>query len=232
MELVFLRAALPDARIEAFDWTNKLLPGLAEATGCIFRQTNLVHALIEIAGSADLVFSNHVLEHMYDPEGMIRSLAQCLRPGGTMISALPMEGTADAPYAAKLRELAQAPKRLHPVDLVWVNPGHAWKTNAGDLKATVLDNGFTTCELLQRADHLSRSMSLDRKHFERRRNLIGGVSAASFGLANEAIRRAHRRPSPRVMKLWFAIDSRSRFGINRLKRDFAEEVLVVAQKAS
>lgn len=229
-ELLFLRTILPDATIIAYDWRDQLFAGIARATDVEFRAGNFMEALAASGERADVIFSNHVLEHMFAPEATLAVLFDRLVPGGVLVSALPMEAMPAGPFTAATLALAAHPERLHALDLFWMNAGHSWQTNPSDLQATVRAAGFSTCRLVQRDDFVSRFFPGPRARFERQRDLGLQAFGATFGAVERAAKALRAKPPWLVLRLWFALQARSRFGATKLRHDFAEEILVVAQR--
>src|SRR5262249_8248532 len=73
--------------------------------------------LVQHLESFDAVFCNHVLEHLYEPELTLRLLLRCLKPNGSLIAGLPMEGCPDGVFAGDMRRIASNPCALHPLDI-------------------------------------------------------------------------------------------------------------------
>jgi 2-polyprenyl-3-methyl-5-hydroxy-6-metoxy-1,4-benzoquinol methylase len=229
-ELLFLRAVLPEARITAYDWKNGLLPGIAEVATATFGEANFLQLLATGPDRHDAIFSNHVLEHMYDPDEVLRNLHRCLRPGGALVSALPMDGAVGAPMFERLLLAARNPASVHALDMDWIDAGHPWKTNPPDLREAVLRAGFVSCRLIQRPDHLSRTVARGGADFERDKRIATAGNRALFGWLTEVAKRVSSEPPTPLRRAWFAVQARSRFGSNRVKNDFSEEVVFVARK--
>ena len=230
IELLFLRAVLPEARITAYDWKDKLLPGIGTAADVTYREVNFVEFLAGSSEQYDVIFSNHVLEHMYDPARILRVLFDRLRPGGILISALPLDGMKDVPFVDDLLAIAKAPDRLHPLDMQWVAAGHPWKTNPSDLHATLCASGFRQCQMLQRENHRSRHFAGSPASYKKHRDVRLRAFRILFGSLNRVAKRIALRPSPAFVRLWFAVQSRSAIGISRLRNEFSDEVLLVARR--
>lgn len=229
-ELLFLRTILPDATIVAFDWRDQLFAGIARATDVEFRAGNFMEGLAAPGERADVIFSNHVLEHMFAPEATLAVLLGRLQAGGVLVSALPMEAMPEGPFTRAMLALAAHPERLHALDLFWINAGHAWQTNPSDLRATVLGAGFSTCRLVQREDFVSRFFPGPRADFERHRDRAQRAFELTFGAAERAAKAVRVKPSWLALRLWFGLQARSRVGATKLRHDFAEEILLVAER--
>ncbi len=158
MELLFLRAVLPAAAITAIDYGNTLLPGLQAAVGFRFLQGDMNTHLRSLTREYDLVFSNHTMEHLYTPDEMLALLTSLLLPLGHLVAVLPMAGKPGVPFLRRIH--AAAGKATHPMDMVYLDAGHPWKTSPGDLKQTFAAAGLTGVTLYQRIGHLSRPLHL------------------------------------------------------------------------
>src|SRR5215510_15050334 len=179
--------------------------------------------LVQQHESFDAVFCNHVLEHLYEPELTLRLILRCLKPKGSLIAGLPMEGCADGVFARHMRRIAANPCALHPLDIGILDAGHAWKTNPADLRATLEKEGFAKVELHLRSHRTSIVSALQR----RLGTILYGLS---FGMGRYVLKRLFGAEVPwAVSKALLAAERRCWFGANRLKNHFAKEVLGVAQ---
>lgn len=232
MELIFLRAVAPKARITAIDYDNCLHPALKELLCVHFIQGWLDDIIKSFPASFDLIFSNHVLEHLYTPDDTISSLARLLTPGGRLVSALPLDGSPDDILADEIRRLAADPTQIRALDFDILDAGHPWKTNSDDLRRTLIERDFTDANLYQRDGHFSRYIAGPRKRFQSRQQLGRMLNRVVFGTARGLINAIFRRQSPPhlIIKLFFAAEARLWFGANPLKNMFASEVLMVARR--
>ena len=228
LELVFLRAAAPEARILAVDWLSESLPlRTVHALGIEFRKVDVSDYLETTSETFDLVFSNHVLEHMYEPDHALAMLRRRVSEGGRMIAALPLDGQG-ACLADTLARLTGT------LPLCWVyfgsiDLGHPWKTTPADLKESLVSAGFANVRMVQQEQHLTRLLAVDEAGLDafrmRARRLqrfflepLKALLATIFG--NQA-------PFP-LMRLFYAFESRIWFGANRLKNAESPEILVIA----
>jgi len=80
-EVVFLRAIAPQAKIVAID-SRDVHPNVKKLTGVEFRCSDFRQYLEQTSEQFDMIFSNHVLEYMYDPDAVLTLLRRRLAPGG------------------------------------------------------------------------------------------------------------------------------------------------------
>lgn len=232
IELLFLRAVLPAARLCAIDYGDKMPAAMKAAIGVRFMAGDMAELLagVEAAGERfDCVSSNHTLEHLYAPDATLRMLARLLRPGGAMVATMPMDAAAGSPFAEEVAKFAEAGVR-HPLDFTFVDAGHPWKTNAGDLAGTLRRAGFGEVALFQRGEHLSRYVAAAEGEFraQRARGLV--LNRRWFGPLRAGVKRVWPRGAPAtVTKGLLAAERRTWFGTNRLKNTYTEEVCVVAR---
>lgn len=225
MELVFLRAAAPDARILALDWSDGLLPKLKEIIGIEFKQLIIFEYLASRTEKFELVFSNHVLEHMYDPDETLRLLRGCIAPGGQMIMAVPLDGQGEF-SAERLKSITSL---LDPIDLGHFDLGHPWKITASDLHESLIAAGFHNVRMIQRAERLNVASLGEEEQLAILRTRGRRLNRAVVGPIKFAIRSVFgRRPPQPVMKLFYAIERRAWFGGNNLKNLTSPEILAVA----
>lgn len=235
VELLFLRAVLPNARIKALDYYKSLLPGLEEAVGVDFEAGDVGRLLPTLQREYDLLYSNHTMEHLYSPDTTLALLAGLLVPGATMISAMPAVGMEGMPYLEQVQAyLARREKNpeaaIGPLDAVYFDTGHPWKTTPDDLTATLERAGVKDVKVYQREGHWSRPLAMSAEEFRSRRErmvalnrwilgplrrLVGALTPAAFGDA--------------VARYVFALERRLPFGTNRVMNLFSEELLFVGR---
>jgi SAM-dependent methyltransferase len=229
-ELLFLSAVLPEARITALDYRDELSPTRKEATGVRLIVGNMIEILPRLGQEFDLISSNHTLEHLYTPAETLATLACVLRPGGSLISTLPMDGMSSNPFLVDVRNVA-ARKTAHPLDIVYLDAGHPWKTNPVDLDATLREAGFEAPLLYQREQHLSRVASGGERRLGMGLAIGKVLHTLTFRLSREILKIVFPTNPPRaISRILLAAELRTWFGTNRLKNTFMQEVLVLARK--
>jgi SAM-dependent methyltransferase len=236
IELLFLRAVLPEARITAIDYYNSLLPGIAEATAVTFLEGDMHRHLSSLTAEYDLIFSNHTLEHLYDPDHTLATLSALLLSGGHMVSILPMVGAPGSPFLAHIHSFLQK-KASNPaaqipsVDLVYFDLGHPWKTNPSDIAATLTRAGFDDIRIFQRRDHLCRPTPASAADLGSKRASAMSLNSALLRPLRSAARLVFAGSVPlRVRSLLFALERRLSFGTNRSMNAFCEEALFLCRK--
>src|SRR5262245_10029683 len=142
VELILIRALLPEAKIAAVDFQDHMPRPVKAALDVRFVRGHFNDFLAQHLESFDAVFCHHVLEHLYEPELTLRLILRCLKPNGSLIAGLPMEGCADGVFAGAMRRIVSNPRALHPLDIGILDAGHAWKTHPADLRATLEKEGF------------------------------------------------------------------------------------------
>jgi len=228
IELIFLRAVLPNARLTAVDYYNSLLPGLKEAVDVELYQGDLSVLLPSLPREFDLVYSNHTMEHLFDPEKTLRTLASLLISGGCLVSVFPMHGSSGSPWTNFARRIADEHRSVHPVDFVSLDLGHPWKTNAGDVVRTFEATGFHDAELFQRQGHFSRALKRTAAEYERERARQMLLNHWLLAPTRWTIRHLFpaRHTPDFVVRLWFALERRVPFGTNTVMNRYTDEVLV------
>lgn len=233
VEMVFLRAVAPEAQLTGVDYHDSVLPGLKDAVGMTLLTGDMHDRLRELRPEYDLVFSNHTLEHMYDPDKTLAMLAGLLVEGGSLISTFPMMAQEGTPFLEKVRSGVRRRGSMLPLmDMVYFDLGHPWKTNPADAQATLKRAGFAEVKLFQRRDHPCRTVSLSGAALEQERGAAVARNRRLLGpLVGIAARMMRPEVSLRVRKLILAVSRRVSFGTNRVMNEYSEEVLVLARKA-
>jgi SAM-dependent methyltransferase len=229
-ELAFLRARAPAARIVVLDYVAKLRPGLQAAVKAEFLQCDLVGELGARDDLHDVVFSNHTLEHLFEPDRVLRLIARRLREGGMLVAGLPLDGDAGTPFQGDVVRMARGAARLHPLDLGVFDAGHPWKTNAADLGETLEAAGFAEVAITQRADEPHRAFA-DTPHARPGlpRPVLEALYRGLFAPGRRMLRAMLGARAPHVVCRGFvAIERRVPFGAGRLKNGFAPDVVVRA----
>ena len=171
-ELLMLRTLFPTAQIKAIDWSAKVSSKLLAATQVSFQKLNLITALSS-EERYDLIFSNHTLEHFYDPDEILGKLRAMLTPGGALVCAMPLDGSPDDVFRGPLSRWAAAPARIRPLDAPWLDAGHPWKANAADVYDTLKRAGFGDVQIYQRASNIPRGRRFNEQELRRYRRRFG-----------------------------------------------------------
>ena len=230
-ELAVLRVILPHARIDAIDWVQKISPRGVQELGVNFEVADFNDLLSVQKRQYDVIFTNHVLEHLYDPDATLQGLRQWLQPGGVLVSALPLDADPQRPYVHDMMRLLESPDRIRLTDLDLIDLGHPWKTNLEDVCSTMHQAGFSKVRLLQRTLHVSRMTP--GGHAACRRMTQWGRMAGSlvFGLPRTALK-LHGDAPLRARKILYGLETRLLVGRSRLKNLLAPEVLAVATNST
>jgi SAM-dependent methyltransferase len=235
IELVFLRAVLPQARITAIDYHNSLLPGVTDVAQPEFHGGDVQKILPTLEREYDLIFSNHTMEHLYAPDAMLRTLAGLLVDGGHIVSTMPMVSVEGMPFLEEVRRYLDRRSRepeaeIHPLEVVYFDAGHPWKTNPGDIAATLGRAGFVEVRLYQREGHRSRPLQMDEREYAERRRQSVGWNRKVLGMARRLAMRLFPRKVPeKLPKLFFAVENRVPFGTNYVMNQYSEEALFLAR---
>ncbi|HEY0264351.1 MAG TPA: class I SAM-dependent methyltransferase [Granulicella sp.] len=230
IELMFLRAVLPEARITAIDYSRSLSGAIEQATGVRFFQGDMNDLLAGFGQEFDLISSNHTLEHLYEPNELLTILAGLLREGGSLISALPMDGMAVSPFWDEVRN-ATANRPIHPADMVYLDAGHPWKTNPTDLVTTIQASGFEKPSLYQRQEHLSRYAKLGEERFRKQMEQGKLLHRIFFNPPRALLKLLFPNSMPEILnRCLLAAERRVWFGTNNLKNRYTKEIFLFARK--
>lgn len=233
-ELIFLRSRYPEAQIVALDYgmgveggsgTLDIL-GVEFVAGDIFESTKKLGA---DGPRFDLIFSNHVIEHFYDPDEQISELCSLLKAGGLFTAGVPLDAY---PLSDLLAERSRDPQSTNALDIDWLDLRHPWKTNEADLARTLLGAGMGSVVLFRRVHHANNSkcevdLSLEGcTQREMRARRIESLTLQPWIGAMKLL--FGRNPPRRLARLVFAMNRRLWFGRYRLKCDIQPEVFATA----
>lgn len=226
-EAIFIRHYLPQARIVCADFADERLADVERALDIEFVHGDFNDLLASREGSFDVVFSNHVLEHLFDPGRTLRLARRALTSGGYLVAALPLDGQPTAPFSDVLNARA-----LHPLDMCTVDVAHGWKTNVTALVRELHAAGFVDSRFTGRDGYFSYAnrMYADRRTFQRRARRGLFLNRLLFASTRAVLKRVFPTDVPAVVsKAVFGVEQRVWFGSNRLKNEFSVECLVVAR---
>jgi hypothetical protein len=85
-----------------------------------------------------------------------------------------------AHFWEKVKDAARK-KAVHPLDIVYLDAGHPWKTNPADIAVTLQETGFEWPQLYQRQQHLSRPAALGEGRFKAELAFGKALHALLFG---------------------------------------------------
>ena len=239
LEVLLLRAQLgAEAEITAVDYRRDFGDDLERVAGLRFEAGDLVAYAAARPGAFDLVWSHHAIEHLADPNRACAALAGAVAPGGSFVAALPL--AADPRLGARCRRLARwaaRPERIGPLDVNALYPRHTWKTNAGDLRATLEAAGLRNVQVYQRRDRVSRGLPPGGRgepeaRWRRRRAALQPLNRATFGALRAALKAAGGdRLLPRgALRALYSLERRVPFGEPALTDALDPDAVVVARR--
>ena len=218
--------------------TNVVILGVGDGIELLLTGDMHAHLLALGAESShgfDLVFSNHTLEHLYAPDATLATLAGLLAPGGHIVSTLPLMGQPGSPFLDRVRQFAEQTERreaqhrkVHPIDAVFFDLGHPWKTNPADLAATLARAGFSGVRIYQRAGHLGRPMAVTANELARLRRTARVLHTLLLSPLRWAARLLTPLAPNHIPRLLFALERRIPFGVNNTMNRLSEEACFVA----
>ena len=231
-ELLFLRAAAPAAEIFAIDWLERSDPKIVALVEAKTFAGNFLSELQRFKGQFDLVFSNHVLEHMYDPDRAICVLFESLAHQGVFLCGIPLDGSHGDVYEEFWNQYASNTAKLRRVDMGHIDVGHPWKTSVSDIITTLETAGLTGAQVYCRPNHLTRGkpeFARDELMRYRRRGIR--LNWLVFGPLRTLLHALFADFCPPILlKGLFALERRVWFGSNRFKNAQSYEVVAVAHK--
>ncbi len=230
-EFLVLRALFPAAELHGVDYDVGISTEWRKALRLgDLRDQHLEEYLAAHRESFDLVFSNHTLEHVSTPNQTLRLISEALVPGGTCVSALPLDGDVSNPFYNVLLAIAEGCSEFDPqLDVGFISPGHAWKTNREDLAATLHTSGFSDIRMFMRANYPSAGAPLHVSRFHRRRVLGKLIERATLRTIRRGLRWVYPGEIPYLAaRAYNALDGRCWFSRIRMLHDLTHEVLFVA----
>jgi hypothetical protein len=162
-------------------------------------------------------------------------LAGLLSSGGHIISTLPLMGQPGSPFLDYVRQFAEQTelreaqaRKIHPVDAVFFDLGHPWKTNPADIAATLTRAGYANVRVYQRAGHLGRPIAATAEELAQHRRaarMLYTLLLAPLRWAARLLTPLAPRQTPRLL---FALERRLPFGVNNTMNRLSEEACFVA----
>lgn len=229
-ELAFLKAKAPKAKIVAIEYIDKVLPGLLDLTGTEMRCGDMVSLLSSATEKFDVIFSNHTLEHLYDPEVVINLMIKRLSSNGVFIAGMPLDGQKNGILYHDVLEICKTPKNLHLLDMGLLDAGHPWKTNSNGLTVCLMRAGLRDVKIYQRQDVPNRTKRGIRSPNNFNAIFHEGIYKLIFGTYKMVMKMIWPKNSPlSIRKIQFAIERRLPFGANRLRGRCAPDIVVVGK---
>jgi SAM-dependent methyltransferase len=236
-ELVVLRALFPEAELDGVDYDMAVSTDWRKALRLgELKSQPIEDYLSSHRGAFDLVFSNHTLEHLSAPDRTLRLIRDALVPGGVCVSALPLEGDESNPFYGDLSRIAEGHGRVDPqLDLEFINPGHAWKTNREDLAATFYASGFRDISMFTRANypayvHRGHHTPWHVSTFQPRRIVGKWLERVTLRPLRLGLRRMYPDEIPQsAVKMYYRVAGRCWFSRLRLLHALMHETVVVAR---
>lgn len=107
----------------------------------------------------DVVIANHVLEHVYDPVGLIREVARILKPNGLFIIGVPNIES----YEYRVFGMDWGPLEV---------PQHTYHFSYNTLNAMLQRNNFSVEKTIGKSFFIPRSARNSMRAYKRHRNII------------------------------------------------------------
>lgn len=230
IELAAIRARLPDAELHAIDWSDGLSDEVVARTNVKFTCGNFLQLVSQSNETYDVIFANHVAEHLYNPDEALAMLRKRLNPNGRLVLGLPMDGNNQAAFYREILALAEDPYRIRRTNLFLLNVGHPWKTNESDLTETLTGVGFSQVTIYRRSSRPNyiHPGDSDRVLLDRDRwTYLHRLSCEQIRRACDSLFRAH--PPLAVLRGMGAVERRLPWGTNRCVSKTSPEALVVAR---
>jgi 2-polyprenyl-3-methyl-5-hydroxy-6-metoxy-1,4-benzoquinol methylase len=229
-ELFFLRLRAPHATIRAIDWGDSLAPAFRDVEGVSFSVRNLTNIDEFEERGFDVIFSNHVIEHMYAPDASLASLRKLLAPGGALVSAMPLDGQGDVAFKDAIMKIAKSRQEVGATDCFIINFGHPWKTTFSDLDQTLRAAGYVDVDFFQRQWSIPRSLPYSDSQLKKKVASAKALNGAIFRPVHNAVKALFGVSPPLfVTRLMEALERRTPFGTSRIYSDLTMETLFVAR---
>ena len=235
-ECIALKALFPHARQVLLDFNLQIPAAWATELNIEAMKTMTLekYSAQEPAGF-DLIFSNHTLEHLPDPDEALGQLYSLLNPGGVIVSAIPLEWY-EGSQSKRAMEKMKAEGTLHQLDCAELQLGHLWKASPRDVADTLERVGFTRARLVQRVDYPSgwrNHRPMHRLDLQRREKLGLALNNVFLKPLRAVLKRTFPHGMPDVAaRAYFALEARLWFSSMQLHHTTVRELTFVAVKPS
>ncbi len=232
-ELIAVRALFPKAKLYAVDYSLNIRQSWINYLNMTdYVSMRFDDFFIKNTTKFDAVFSNHVLEHLYDPDKTLELVKNSCISGGKIVSALPLEGTSYNPHYRKLLDITANNRELTALEFSWLNLGHPWKTNIQDLTTTFENAGYHNIVVVSRSFYPSgfpQLNPLDHSSWLKLLKIGNQMNITFLEPVRSITEKIFLGEVPEIfVKLYLALDSRLWFGTISLLRS-SPEVLITAQ---
>jgi SAM-dependent methyltransferase len=229
-ELFFLRLRSPNATIQAVDWTDTLAPAFRDVAGVAFSVQNLTSMQDFPGRDFDVIFSSHVIEHMYAPDARISEIRKLLVPGGVFVSALPLDGQGNVAFKDSILKIARSRQKVGATDAFIIDFGHPWKTNFSDLNQTLHAAGVVDVDFFQREWCLTRNLTYSDEERQKKLAAAMFLHGAIIRPAQNAVKALFGLYPPFIITRAFqALERRISFGSDKIRHDCSMETAFVAR---
>lgn len=199
--------ALPDARITALDFDEKLVMKARERLASRYPNVHFVHASVYDTGLPDdrfdLAFARMLFLHLYQPEEAAAELRRVLKPGGKLI----ITDIDDGVFGAVQPDFAELPDLLRRIaDRAAAGGGN--RRIGRMLPKLLVDSGFTAIELEAVVQHSSLHgregfmLQFDPRRFAGLRD-HGIITAEQFDRIEQMAARISKDPEASAMMMYF-----------------------------
>ena len=235
-EAFVLREIIPKATIKVIDWKIKCDKKSLEELHIEALECDIVNYMKETDEQFDLIFSQHVLEHMYRIDDVFSSSYRMLKEGGKLVSCLPLclQNHVYASYIIKKLESSN----IKLLDLSLLDMGHPWKVDEKSLVDCLRINKYTNITVIKCNQMLVRNKYINESQLEKytkRRlhlyNVFDLFIKFPISIILEFLMNKDVAGWSAFLKIFYAIETIILFiGGNEIA-NFVPEVLVVAEKS-
>ncbi len=231
-ELIALRAMYPRAEIFVCDWIISLSKKMIDELNIKNVKKSTICEYLKHNNEFDIIYTNHVLEHMFNPDETISLLFKSLKKGGVLSSGMPLEGDVRNPLKNRTIRLLSGKAFYRKFNMGTVNIGHPWKTTYSDLCLTLRRSGFKKIEFFKFDDytaawHIVNPLPKEKVAKNLKIRLI--LEKLIFGTIRNIFYKIDKVPNI-ILRVYYNFMHASWFGESRIVADFTPEVFFVAKK--
>ena len=225
IEIYFLNKFFKNSKITACNWINDLPKKLIFDKKINLQIQDINDYLEKNKNSFDLIFSNYVLEHMYDIGDTVKKIYHSLNFTGYTLNCIPLHNYNN--YINKKLNLISK-NNFDQFDMSIIDLGHPWKTNPDDIREKF--KLFDKVVIYGNKNQVVRYFNFNIKNWRYYLKIISFLNKYLYSVFILIFRLFYKISKLKIIiKLFYKIEKKLFFS-NYKVQNFVPSVLILAKK--
>ncbi len=225
IEIYFLSKFFKNSKITACNWIDDLPKKLIIDKKINLEVQDINDYLKKNTNSFDFIFSNYVLEHMYDIDDSLKNIYESLKPNGSTLNCIPLH-TYNEYINDRLKNISI--NNFDQFDMSIIDLGHPWKSDPDDVKEKF--KLFDKVDIYGNKNQVVRYFDYSIKNWHYYLKMISFLNKYFYSFLTINLRLLYRFFKINfIIKVFYKIE-KNLFFSNYKVQNFVPSVLILASK--